>query len=184
MNRRGFLTGIIAVVNTVIGLAVAVPGLRFLLDALWRTRGRSGFVRVAPLSTISRDQPMRVIVRADRWDAYVRYPPGPIGSVWLVRTDQIADDADVTSAPRIRCLQTICPHLSCGVDYVVDRAAFSCPCHVSEFDAGGKRLSGPSPRDMDELECRVTPPDEDGRRWVEVRYQEFQSGTPDKRLVT
>ena len=102
----------------------------------------------------------------------------------LVRADQIADDADATSAPSIRCLQTICPHLSCGVDYVVDRGAFSCPCHVSEFDAGGKRLSGPSPRDMDELECRVTPPDEDGRRWVEVRYQEFRCGTPDKRLVT
>jgi nitrite reductase/ring-hydroxylating ferredoxin subunit len=219
MHRRGFLTGIVAAVNGLIGCFVALPGLRFLLDPLWRSRTRSGFIRVIPLAAVSRGKPMRVTVSADRWDAYTHYPPGPIGSVWLIREDEeggsapsfgvgegwgtdktLEDHASppllrkdgappaggaktILALPRVRCLQTICPHLGCGIGYAADRGAFSCPCHASEFDAAGRRLSGPAPRDMDELECRVTEPDENGRRWVEVRYQEFQTGLSARRPV-
>ncbi len=195
MHRRSFLTSIVAGAGAVMGLVIAVPGLRYLLDPLWRSRTRSGFIRVIPLAAVSRDgerkddlcatpcPPMRVTVSADRWDAYTHYPPGPIGNVWLLGQQNKGSDTDEGGAPRIRCLQTICPHLGCGIDYAADRGVFGCPCHASEFDARGRRLSGPSPRDMDELECRVTEPDEKGRRWIEVRYVEFQTGAPDKRPV-
>jgi hypothetical protein len=36
---------------------------------------------------------------------------------------------------------------------------------------------------MDELACRVTDPDEDGQRWVEVRYQEFRTGVADRSSI-
>ncbi len=178
-QRRTFLKRAVAALNGAIGLVVAVPGLRFLLAPLRRRRGQesasgeSRFLRVAPLSALSAGRPLRGVVAADRWDAYTHHPPGPIGSVWLLREERVPGAAGDKSEPRIRCLQTICPHLGCGIDYDVDRRAFSCPCHASDFDAAGRRLLGPAPRDMDELECRVTGPDEQGRRWIEVRYQEF-----------
>jgi Rieske Fe-S protein len=84
----------------------------------------------------------------------------------------------------IRCVQAMCPHLGCGIDFVPDRRVFTCPCHASEFDAAGQRRFGPSPRDMDELECRVSPPDERGERWIEVKYVEFRTGIPQKRSAT
>jgi len=116
-----------------------------------------------------------VTVLADRWDAYTHYPPGPIGNVWLLRSE--SDDRD----PKIRCLHVICPHLGCAIDYSADRKTFNCPCHASEFDAAGRRRFGPSPRDMDELECRISDADESGVQWVEVKYQEFQTGVSAKR---
>ena len=132
---------------------------------------------VAPLSAAVAGRPLRVTVSSERWDAYMRYPPGPIGAVWLLRED----DAD--GRPSIRCLQVVCPHLGCGIDYAVDRGVFNCPCHASEFDGTGRRRFGPSPRDMDELECRISDAGDEGRRWIEVRYQEFATGVAVKKPI-
>jgi hypothetical protein len=48
------------------------------------------------------------------------------------------------------------------------------PAHDSTFDGDGRRLAGPSPRDLDSLDTRV----EDG--FVLVDYRRFRQGTPDK----
>ena len=146
------------------------PGLGFLLDPLRRSGRRRGFIPIATLDTAALDRPTRVVISADRWDAYTHYPPGPIGQVWLVREGQGEPE------PKVRCYQAVCPHLGCIIDYASTRAKFYCPCHASEFDISGRRGIGPSPRDMDELQCRVTQPDQHGRRWIEVRYlQAFPS---------
>ena len=87
--------------------------------------------------------------------------------------------AGANGQPRV--LSAVCPHLGCAIDYAADRNTFNCPCHASEFDAAGRRRLGPSPRDMDELECRISDADESGVRWVEVKYQEFQTGVSEKR---
>jgi Rieske Fe-S protein len=177
LRRRTFLGLAADAVQAALAAAVVIPGVRFLLAPLQRRRGEAAFQRLAPLQNVSAGEPVRVVVTADRWDAYVHHPPGPIGNVWLIRGD---DDA---AHPRIRCLQTICPHLGCGIDYQPARGVFSCPCHASEFDSTGKATSGPSPRPMDELECRISEPDEQGRRWVEVYYQEFEPGVVERRPV-
>ena len=178
MHRRIFLKTMIATLNGLMAFILGIPGVRFVLDPLWRSRRKATFVRVAPLSATSREKPFRALVEADRWDAFIHYPPGPIGSVWLIR-------ADVDDQPsQVRCLQTICPHLGCGIDYLPERSQFSCPCHASDFDDDGRRLNGPSPRDMDDLACRVSEPDERGIRWIEVKYRAFQTGVQNKRPVT
>ncbi len=198
-DRRGFLKRCLALVHGFLGGFVAFAGLRFLLDPLRRTGrpragqlaggwGRDGrYIRVAPLSALASHRPtglpaagdkggsVRVAVLADRWDAFTHYPPGPIGSVWLLPT------VNERGEPTVRCLQTICPHLGCAIDYRSDREIFSCPCHASDFDRTGKRLTGPSPRDMDELNCRITEADGQGRRWIEISYQEFETGAGVKR---
>ena len=40
--------------------------------------------------------------------------------------------------------------------------------------------SGPAPRDMDELEIRLTEADAGGERWIEVNYQTFTTGVEGK----
>ncbi len=175
MHRRGFLTRLAALIHGLIGAVIVVPGLRFLLEPLVRKRRETGFLRVAPLSAVPEGRPTRFMVSADRWDAYTHHPPGPIGSVWLIRTENRGD------GPELLCLQTICPHLGCGIEFAADRDAFSCPCHASDFDRNGKRRFGPSQRDMDQLECRVTDADPQAQRWIEVKYQAFQTGVGVKR---
>lgn len=174
MDRRAFLKLATFLIDAVIAALVAIPGLGFLLGSSRRSGRGSAYLRVAPLSALDPGARLRATVVADRWDAFVHYPPGPVGSVWLLRGD---DDGE---PPTVRCLQTICPHLGCGIDYQADRDGFICPCHRSLFDSEGRRRNDVSPRDMDELVCRVSEPDSDGRRWIEVRYEEFRTGSVDK----
>ncbi len=176
-QRRTFLKAITWFLDGAIALALAIPAVRFVAEPLRRRREGRGFIRVGLLDSIPIEHPSRVVVSADRRDAYVHYPPGPVGQVWLSR------EADTEGESCVRCFQSICPHLGCGIEFVPGRDAFSCPCHASEFDRQGVRRFGPSPRDMDELECRVSSADENGRRWIEVHYQEFQPGVAEMRAI-
>jgi len=173
MHRRTLLKSMALFLQAAIAALLGIPSLRFLLDPFRRKRGTAEFVRVARLSALSGDKPVRAVIRDAREDSFVHYPPGPVGSVWLVPS------LDGTALPR--CLQSVCPHLGCGIDYVEGIGVFTCPCHASDFDRSGKTLSGPSPRDMDTLDCRLSDPDESGERWVEVRYEEFQTGVAQRR---
>jgi hypothetical protein len=218
-QRRWFLRTLATLIDGTVALGIAIPGLRFFAEPLRRRREGRGFVRVASLDGLPEGRPIRMVVTADRFDAYVHYPAGPIGQVWLIRNAAPSDPPFASGAappepcsplsqisnpkseisnlkseiskggdppdgePFVRCFQTICPHLGCGIDYVAHSNAFACPCHASRFDADGRRRFGPSPRDMDRLECRVSPPDEIGQRWIEVRYQEFQTGVAERRVI-
>lgn len=174
MERRGFLKWLAGALHAAVAVMIAAPAVRFLTDPLRRKGKSDAFLRAAPLDSLSPDRPTRVMLHADRMDAFVHHPPGPMGGVWLS-----AGKGDANP----KCLQVICPHLGCGIEYAPDRSAFYCPCHDSEFDLDGKRRFGPSPRDMDELPIRVTPPDEQGLRWVEVQYAEFQTGVAEKNAI-
>lgn len=177
MKRRGALKRMVLSLHGLMAACFAIPALRFLLAPLRSSGSASGFLRVAPLASVPTLRPVRVVVTRDRWDAYAHIPPGPIGSVWLMR------EGGESEPPVIRCFQTICPHLGCGVDYSAARKAFSCPCHASEFAVDGTPRSGPSPRSMDQLACRVTEPDGEGKRWIEVEYRKFRTGIREKRAL-
>lgn len=175
MTRRTILQILTGIIHSGIAVALGIPVLRFLAHPLRRERKGAEFVRVVPLSALASGAPTRVAVTAERVDGFLRFPAATVGQVWLER--RAVDDP---SDPQVRCLQTICPHLGCGIDFSAARDGFSCPCHASDFARDGTRLTGPSPRDMDELECRVSHADGDGQRWVEIRYQQFRTGTAER----
>lgn len=189
MFRRDFLKTAIDCISGLVTATIALPGLRFLFDPLRSRRRDAGFVRVARLADLAAGEPVRVVVTADRWDGFVHHPPGPVGSVWVVSNSHEGHEAaaepsggsdsrvDAKGAGvDLKCYQSICPHLGCGTDFNAARRLFTCPCHASDFDLAGRVLSGPSPRGLDELSCRISDPDPDGALWVEVEYREFKTG--------
>jgi menaquinol-cytochrome c reductase iron-sulfur subunit len=166
-------------ITGLIGLAIAgvlaVPGVAFLLTPILRRRPREGdFVSVARLSQLEPNVPRVFPVVMSRQDGWVSYPPEPIGSVWLVRQGE-------GSERPVLAFTAECPHLACSVNLADDRRGFFCPCHVSNFDLDGTRISGASPRDMDRLEIEPLPPG-DPDPVIRVRFQRFQSNT-EKRIA-
>jgi cytochrome b6-f complex iron-sulfur subunit/menaquinol-cytochrome c reductase iron-sulfur subunit len=89
-----------------------------------------------------------------------------LGAAWLLRTGE-----------RVRAWSATCPHLGCTVNRSPTGQGFNCPCHDSFFDASGRRVNGPSPRDLDLLETRVV----DG--FVLVNFRRFRQGVPAKEPV-
>ncbi len=164
-DRRRAL-GAIAVGSALGCGALAVPTVRFLVAPAGGSRGAGPWVKTLPLDALVDGEPRRVSLVADHRDAWTLERNVELGAVWLVRRgDQVI------------AWSTVCPHLGCAVDRGANGVGFFCPCHDSSFAPDGRRLSGPSPRDLDQMETRV----EDGI--VLIQFQRFRQGTPAKETV-
>jgi Rieske Fe-S protein len=167
-ERRGFLKTVTAWLSAAMGAVVALPGLGFLASPLSRETVRGGGgtpLRVARLSELKPGKPLRCDVRGELHDAWSRVPDVKLGSCWLVKSETDGN---------LRAFSTVCPHLGCGVDWNDEQRRFVCPCHDSFFALDGKAITGPSPRDLDELEVAVESAE------VKVVYRRFRVGTPKK----
>ncbi len=166
-ERRGFFSQAAAAV--VGGLVVAGPlfaGLRTFFDPLRRSSSRGQFLRVASLGALPEDgAPRRFPVIAVRRDAWNKYPPEPIGAVYLRRIDR---------PEQVEAFNVICPHLGCPVAFNDQREIFQCPCHTSSFSLDGAVMSGPSPRGLDTMECEVRGEGHAAEVWV--KFENFYTG--------
>src|SRR4029077_3268217 len=78
MPRRGFLHFATLAAGTLMGLALAVPGVAFVLTPL-RKRGRDGdFQTLTRLSELEVGVPRSFVIIEERQDAWVKYPREPV----------------------------------------------------------------------------------------------------------
>jgi Rieske Fe-S protein len=147
----------------------AGPAVRLALaPALSGARAEGRWIRVARLADVEDGESKRVSVIAEVTDAFTHYAREKLGAVWLQRRGD-----------EIRALSVTCPHLGCSVEK--HESGFGCPCHASNFNHAGKRVSGPAPRDMDALETRVVGNGDE--RAIEVRFQKFRQGIPEREEI-
>ncbi|QDU39284.1 Cytochrome b6-f complex iron-sulfur subunit [Maioricimonas rarisocia] len=172
LPRRHFVLHVLTLaISSIVALVPLVTGLIFVLDPLLRKKKSSGgeFVRVTSTSAIPPNgTPMAFIIRADKQDAWNKFPNSELGSVYLMKNE----------ADEIVCFNARCPHLGCTVDYKSGKDSFVCPCHDSAFKLDGTRTNAIPPRDMDTLEVEVR---DDTEVWV--RFENFAAGTHDKKPV-
>ena len=172
MNRRDFYRyGTIALGNLV-ALTLAVPGVAYVLDPLFKRRSQAGdFQPLARLSELKEGVPRSVPIIEERQDAWVKYPREPIGSVWLVRQPPCDNKVEVLA------LSAECPHLGCAVTLGADGKSFYCPCHTSSFDLCGKMTNSVPPRPMDSLKVELS---KDADPVVKVKFERFRAQTEEK----
>ncbi len=168
-ERRGFLKKISALVmGGVTALVPTVAGLAVFLDPLRRKSQAGASVPVTSLESLPNDGvPRRFSIRADRSDAWNKYPQAPVGAVYLRRTGE----------KTVEALNVVCPHAGCFVDYRAANRSFFCPCHNSSFHVDGTiaDLKSPSPRALDSLEVEIRHQTE-----VWVKFQHFRIGRAEK----
>jgi menaquinol-cytochrome c reductase iron-sulfur subunit len=170
MNRRDFYRFGTILLGNAVAVALAVPGVAYLLDPLRRTSKAGGFQRLAKLSDLPVGEPRSFAVIEERQDAWVKYPPEPVGSVWLVRQPE-------GKTPQVVAFTAECPHLGCAVNLAADGKSFLCPCHTSNFDFDGRPLNAVPPRAMDALEVELTAGDDPD---VRVKFQRFRTQEKEK----
>jgi menaquinol-cytochrome c reductase iron-sulfur subunit len=170
MNRRDFSRYGTIVLSNAVALALAVPGVAYLLDPLRNASKKRNLQGLTKLSSLEVGAPRSFAVIDEREDAWVKYPREPIGSVWLVRQPPGAK-------PEVVAFTTECPHLGCAVNLTADGKSFLCPCHTSAFDLAGKRLNDVPPRGMDTLEVELTAGDDPD---VLVKFQRFRTQEKEK----
>jgi Rieske Fe-S protein len=151
---------------TALGAAIAVPAAAFFSFPTRRRTvgGANDPIDVGALASLPEGKPVRLKVKIKRLrDAWNAFADVTLGGAWVIRT-----------GGEVRALSTVCPHAGCAVDWAPDAQQFKCPCHASVFAPDGTRVSGPAPRGMDELPCKV----DNGR--VQVTWKRFRQGVPGK----
>jgi Rieske Fe-S protein len=170
-NRRNlFRLGAVALGN-LFAVALAVPGLKYLLDPLGKKSSGGEFRPLTRLDQLKVGEPQAFAILAERQDAWVKYPTEPVGSVWLIRQPE-------GSKEPVLAFTAECPHLGCPVNLAPDRKSFLCPCHQANFSFDGKKLNDVPPRGMDQLDVELTAGNDPE---VAVKFERFQPQTAEKK---
>lgn len=187
MGRRSlmkWLSGLLAACNAAM---IGVPTLSYAMGSLQKqTRQHADFRRVARLKDLPESKPVMIPIIGQRQDAWTLQPSELIGRVWLTRG--AIDEADPAKT-ELSVLTGLCTHLGCAIELTSDGQRFACPCHSSLFTLTGERIepeSGlpcPAPRGMDPLQYQLVQVSETQEWWVEVKYEVFQLGTPERKVV-
>ena len=143
-TRRSFLL----VVPLGIFATIAGAAFRFLRPRISVATDR--WLDVAAVNEITGSQPVSRKVVAEHIAG------------WAITTEE--HNVFVLPGRGNEVVSAICPHEGCEVLWEQQRNRFSCPCHESYFTADGARISGPSPRGLDQLPARV----QDGK--LQVQY--------------
>jgi len=171
-NRRDFYRYLAIAGGNAIALALAVPGVRYLLDPLTRKTEAGGFRTLARLSQLEPGKPQAFPIIEARQDAWVKYPKEPVGSVWLVRQPG--------EKPMVLAFTAECPHLGCAVGLSADGKSFLCPCHTSNFAFDGSIQNQVPPRGMDALEVEIS---KEADPQIQVKFERFQTQSKERKTL-
>ena len=143
------------------GLVVVAPvgaGLMTLISPMLSKSSDGLNVLLATIGDLPADgTPKRFDVVAEKTDGWMKYPPKPIGGVFLRKVS----DTEVVA------FNSSCPHAGCSVGFKSALQSFHCPCHDSTFEIDGSRGEVcVSARGLDELQVDGAKLAENGEVWV------------------
>jgi Rieske Fe-S protein len=184
LGRRSFLKWTTNGLGALVGAALGIPAIGYLLDPRNRPAPPGAFRRVGRVSELTANVPKAAVIRDIRVDAWTLHPNDVIGRVWLIRRPE----ADDNGQPKVEAYTKTCPHLGGSINFDEQKKCFVCPLHGATFDAQCRRVSedvlgraNPAPRDMDTLEAQLVPdPNRAGDYFIEVKYENFMQGLPTK----
>jgi menaquinol-cytochrome c reductase iron-sulfur subunit len=145
ITRRGFLAKLGLVFNGVVGVALAVPFLRYLASPITRER-KPGY---------------------DSWQilgALEKFPAGetrlatyrnPMVNAWDGETADIACWVRNIDGEKFQVFAINCAHLGCPVRWFPQSSLFMCPCHGGAYYQDGSRASGPPERGLFEYPYKI-----------------------------
>ena len=147
LSRRDFITVTTSIVGGLIGAALGLPALAYLLDPAFRTGAKEAWIPVGKVADMEIGKPSAFSFTRVQVNGWERTSTSH-GGFALLRS---ADPNDIL------VLNSRCSHLGCTVNWKDEAQAFLCPCHDAQFSKEGAVLGGPPPRPLDRYhEFRLT----------------------------
>lgn len=141
-TRRAFHLILLNVLGAIIGLALAIPTLLYLLVPP-RGRKSSGWIDAGDISQLTPAAPVEMSFQKSRLDGWRLVTEKR--TAWVVKG---ADNKIVAFGPQ-------CTHLGCAYHFDPPSNQFVCPCHNSFFSIDGKVTAGPAPRPLDRYATKI-----------------------------
>ena len=137
ISRRDFIKLTTAAVGSVIGAAIGLPSIAFLIDPALKVSKSDAWIPLGKLENFELGQPtLATFTRSttNGWEKTVNSY-----GVFVLRK----------SETETLVLSNKCTHLGCHVNWNADNQEYICPCHDAQFGSNGEVLGGPPPRPLD-----------------------------------
>jgi menaquinol-cytochrome c reductase iron-sulfur subunit len=141
-TRRAFHLAVVYILGALIGLAMAIPTILYLLVPP-KPRKQSKWIDAGDISALAPGVPVALSFQESRLDGWKLETEKK--TAWVVKE---ANNQIVAFGPQ-------CTHLACAYHWEMDEGKFKCPCHGSYFDIEGKVLAGPAPRPLDRYMTKI-----------------------------
>jgi menaquinol-cytochrome c reductase iron-sulfur subunit len=137
ISRRDFVKLTTAAVGTLIGAAIGLPAIAYLIDPALRTVKSDAWIPLGKIDTFEINKPTAVSFTRSQTNGWEKTVTS-YGLYVIKKSDT-----------NFLVLSSKCTHLGCTVNWKPDRNEFVCPCHDAQFSIDGKVLGGPPPRPLD-----------------------------------
>ena len=154
MSRRTMLVKVGIVLNGIVGAALAVPILRFLLSPVTREKkiGYESWLSLGGLEQFPAGQTRLATYR------------NPVVNSWDGETGDIACWVRNVDDQTFQVFAINCAHLGCPVRWFPQSSLFMCPCHGGAYYQDGSRASGPPERGLFQYKHKL----EDGKIFIKA----------------
>ncbi|MFZ1941474.1 MAG: Rieske 2Fe-2S domain-containing protein [Terracidiphilus sp.] len=136
VSRRWLLLKAGIALNGLVGLALAVPVLRYLLAPWKKDASYDSWVSLGTVDTFPVGE------------TRLAYYKNPSSNPWDGQTDNIACYVRREGSSQFKVFAINCAHLGCPVRWFPQSQLFMCPCHGGVYYADGSRASGPPERGL------------------------------------
>jgi len=145
ISRRAMLVKVGIFLNSIVGAALAVPIVRFLLSPVTREKkvGYESWLSLGRLGQFPAGQTRLATYR------------NPVGNSWDGETDNIACWVRNVDDKTFQVFAINCAHLGCPVRWFPQSSLFMCPCHGGAYYQDGSRASGPPERGLFQYSYKI-----------------------------
>lgn len=154
VTRRTFLMNVGIALNALVGVAIAVPAVAYVLGPVLRKKDE--YLAWVDLGDVNQFKPGETTLVTFR---------NPFTTSWDGQTGNIPAYVRATApGPQLTVFAINCAHLGCPVRWFSESQLFMCPCHGGVYYADGSRASGPPERGLFTYPTRI----ENGRLLIDA----------------
>ena len=136
VSRRWLLFKAGVALNGLVGIALAVPVLRYLLAPWKRDASFNSWTSLGPIDTFPAGE------------TRLAFYKNPSQNPWDGQTDNVACYVRRETSSEFKVFAINCAHLGCPVRWFPQSQLFMCPCHGGVYYGDGSRASGPPERGL------------------------------------
>ncbi len=154
MSRRALLAKLGLLFNGIVGAALVVPIVRFLLSPVIREKkaGYDSWLSLGELEKFPAGQTRLATYR------------NPVVNSWDGETGNIACWVRNVDGQSFQVFAINCAHLGCPVRWFPQSSLFLCPCHGGAYYQDGSRASGPPERGLFQYQYKI----EEGKLFIKA----------------
>ena len=142
MSRRKFMSVAIAAMSGLIGAAVGLPAIAYIIGPAL-ARKADEWIRLGAINKVEPGNPALFKTTIERQTG------------WLSAQEEVSAYVLTEDGQNYIAMSNICTHLGCRARWIAEQEQFFCPCHNGVFGKDGSVISGPPPRPLDRFETKI-----------------------------